>query len=186
MKDYPITIGIDDSPFHFDDASGKTSLIAVVCQGTRIMKVLKENITIDGNDSTSTIIKLVKQAKRHVQYILLDTITFGGFNICDLATIYQEIYKPIIAISEKKINLDAVKTALIKKFPNTHPEKLLKIINAGNLFETTVKTAGGISKIYFHLKGISLKEVKKLLDKICIDSKLPECIRIAHIIGRAL
>ncbi len=186
MKDHPITIGIDDSPFHFDDASRKTSLIAVVCQGTRLMNVLKAYITIDGNDSTSTIIHLVKQAEKHVQYILLDTITFGGFNICDLATIYHETHKPVIAVSEKKIDLDGVKMALLKKFPSTYHEKLYKIINAGNLFEITIKTAGGPSTIYLHLKGISLKETKSLLEKICIDSKLPECIRMAHIIGRAL
>ena len=58
------------------------------------------------------------------------------------------------------------------------------IFNAGNLYQTRVPTAGGDSEIYFHCEGITVKEIELLLEKICIDSKLPEPIRMAHIIGK--
>ncbi len=185
MKDNPITVGLDDARFRFEDPSKKTTLIAVVCQGTRMVRVLKEKITIDGNDSTQIIVRLVKQVEKHVQYILMDTITFGGFNISDLDVIYQETGKPIITVSEKEVDLDAVKRALLLKFPDTFAKKLRLIQNAGNLYDIAVKTAGGWSTVHVHLKGVDIEEARELLQKISVDAKLPECIRMAHIIGKA-
>ena len=63
-------------------------------------------------------------------------------------------------------------------------EKIRYILNAGNLYQYRIRTAGGFSIIYFHVKGIEVDEVKLLIQKSGIDSKLPECIRIAHLIGR--
>jgi len=185
MKKNPISIGLDDATFKLKDTRSKTTpLIGVVCQGTRMVSVVKKDITIDGNDSTEAIINLIRRTEKHVQYVLMDTITFAGFNIADLREIHERTSKPIIALTDKKVNLDSVRTALINRFPKEFKNKIQKIINAGNLFETDVLTAGGASKVYFHHLGIEMEEVKKLLEKLCIDSKLPECLRMAHLIGK--
>ncbi len=185
MKDFPITIGFDDARFELKSKVKTTQLIGAVCQGTRLVGVVKKPISIDGDDATEVLIELAKQNQKHIQYILTDTITFGGFNIIDLGEIYNSLKKPIISITEREVDLDSVKKALIKKFPNTYKNKLQYIINAGELYETNIKTAGGSSKIYFHLKGVDFEEVDDLMQKLCIDSKLPEPVRIAHIIGKA-
>lgn len=185
MKEYPITIGFDDAKFALKSNSKFTQLIGVVCQGTRVVRVLKMPITVDGDDATNSLITLAKKNEKHIQYILTDTITFGGFNIIDLEEIHGQLKKPIIAVTEKKVDLDSVKDALIKNFPQNYKKKFQYIINAGNLYESTIKTAGGLSKIFFHLKGVEFNEAVELLHKLCIDSKLPEPVRIAHIIGKA-
>jgi endonuclease V-like protein UPF0215 family len=184
MKDNPITIGFDDASFNLKSPSNKTQLIGVVCQGFRLIKVVKTEITIDGYDATKKIIELVKQNEKHVQFILTHTITFAGFNIVDLNQIHNELNKPIIAFNERDVDLELVVNTLKQKFPNRFNEKIKNIVNAGNLYHTTINTAGGLSKIYFHVKGIELNEVNSLLQKISIDSKLPESLRIAHLIGR--
>ena len=186
MKEYPITIGFDDASFNFNSPSQRTTqLIGVVCQGTRLVNVFRKEIEIDGDNSTETLINIVKIAEKHVQYILTDTITFAGFNICNLNEIYERTGKPIIAVTEREVNLESVKKALINKFPDSiYKEKIQYILNAGNLYETEVETAGGTSKIFFHSKGIEFNEVNLLLQKVCIDSKLPEPVRLAHIIGK--
>lgn len=184
MKDNPITIGFDDATFELKANVKKTQLIGVVCQGTRIVRVVREEIKIDGEDATEKIIKLVRDNEKHVQYVLTHTITFGGFNLVNLSDIYTETEKPIIAITEREVDFDSVERALKIKFPHTYKNKLRCIIDAGNLYETEINTAGGISKLFFHCKGISIKEVDFLLEKICIDSKLPESVRIAHLIGK--
>jgi endonuclease V-like protein UPF0215 family len=185
MKDNPITIGFDDAAFQLKAKSkDRTELIGVICQGIRMVGAIRKTIIIDGNDATEALIDLIIQTQNHVQYVLTDTITFAGFNICDLEEIYKATKKPIIAITEREVDLESVKSALIKKFPNNYEGKLIKIIKAGDLYESMIKTAGGNSKIYFHCKGITLREAESLFSKICIDSKLPECIRLAHIIGK--
>ncbi|MFX1315646.1 MAG: DUF99 family protein [Promethearchaeota archaeon] len=184
MKDNPITMGFDDSTFDFKDGSRKAQLIGVVCQGIRMVTVVKSEITIDGDDSTEKLIKLVKKNVKHVQFVLTHTITFGGFNLINLDVIYSQLKKPIIAITESEPDLDSVIRALENKFPNSYKDKIQTILNAGDLYETEIETAGGLSKIYFHSKGIAFTDVQSLLRKISIDSKLPECVRIAHLIGR--
>ncbi|MFW9785095.1 MAG: DUF99 family protein [Candidatus Heimdallarchaeota archaeon] len=185
MKQFPITIGFDDAKFELKSKVKTTQLIGVVCQGMRLVRVLISPISIDGDDATISLIKLAKQNEKHIQYVLTDTITFGGFNIIDLEEIYTKLKKPIIAVTEREVDLDSVKVALINKFPKTYKKKLQYIINAGELFETTVETAGGRSKIYLHLKGVIFDEAKDLLKRLCIDSKMPEPVRIAHLIGKA-
>jgi len=186
MKDFPITIGFDDARFNLKSHSITTDLIGIVCQGVRMVSMVKKEITIDGNDATEVLIELAKRNEKHIQYILTDTITFGGFNIIDLEEIYSRINKPILAITERKVDLQAVQKAIVKNFPKRYKEKLQNIVNAGNLYEIFVETAGGLSKIYFHSKGIQFSEVESLLKKICVDSKMPEPVRLAHIIGNAL
>ena len=184
MKDFPITIGIDDAKFDLKSGSKTTFLIGVVCQGTRVVNVVKAPIDIDGDNATDAIINLVIPNEKHVQFILTGTITFGGFNIVDLEEIFQQSNKPVIAITERAVNLDNVKEALIKAFPDSYKLKLSKILNAGPLYQTQIETAGGNSSVYLHIKGLELKNAEQLLKKLCIDSKLPEPLRLAHIIGK--
>ncbi|MHA2034820.1 MAG: endonuclease dU [Promethearchaeota archaeon] len=183
MKENPIVIGFDDATFNLKSGSETTMLIGVVCQGVRAVNLIKTDIKIDGSDGTDKIIELVRQNEKHVQFIFTHTITFGGFNIVDLEKIYGELNKPVIAINEKKVDLDSVIIALEKTFPNNSKEKVQNIFHAGNLYQININTAGGFSTVYFHKKGIEVKEVELLLQKVCIDSKLPECLRIAHLIG---
>jgi endonuclease V-like protein UPF0215 family len=184
MKDQPIILGIDDATFSLKSGNEYTYLIGVICQGTRMIKVEKQRIAIDGNDSTEKITQLIKNNQDFVQYILTHTITFGGFNIMDLKRVNTQTSKPLIAITEREVDLDAVESALKKKYPNTYPKKIGKIENAGPLYQTKIRTAAGYSRIYFHKIGISIKKAKLLLSKSSIDSKLPEPVRMAHLIGR--
>ncbi len=183
MKDNPITIGFDGARFKFNGKQRTTPLIGVVCQGTRLVKVVQKDIEVDGDDSTEAIIELVGKCENDVQFILTHTITFAGFNIADIEEIFNTTKIPVIAFTERMINLDSVKEALIKTFPSTFEKKIKKIIKSGELFETRVKTHGGKSKVYFHTIGCTPEKVKILMEKVCIDSKLPEAVRLAHLIG---
>jgi endonuclease V-like protein UPF0215 family len=184
MKENPIVIGIDDASFELKTDLKTTQLIGVVCQGVRPVSIFRTEIEIDGYDATERLIELVRYNDKHVQFILTHSITFGGFNLIDLNKIYNAIGKPIVAVNERKVDIDLVIKVIKEKFPNTHKQKIQNIIEAGNLFHTQIETAGGQSDIYFHFKGIEINKVESLLQKVCIDSKLPECIRLAHLIGK--
>ena len=184
MKKNPIIIGFDDASFELKGSVKKTQLIGVVCQGIRMVDVVRSEILIDGNDATEKLIELVKKKEKHIQYILTHTITFGGFNLINLDHVYKELNKPIIAVNDRKVDIEAVITTLKKKFPQSYKPKIQNIVNAGNLYSTKIVTAGGSSNIFFHSKGIDINEIDLLLQQVSIDSKLPECVRLAHLIGR--
>ncbi len=42
MKDFPITIGFDDANFKLFSESQTTNLIGIVCQGTRMVGMVKK------------------------------------------------------------------------------------------------------------------------------------------------
>ncbi|MFX0105393.1 MAG: DUF99 family protein [Candidatus Hodarchaeota archaeon] len=184
MKDNPIIIGFDDATFSLKAKSKRTQLIGVICQGIRMVNVVRTEIIIDGDNATDNLIELVKQHEKYVQFIITHTITFGGFNLVNLNKIYRDLGKPVIAVNDREVDLDSVIKTIMNKFPNNYKEKIQNIIDAGNLYQTEIETAGGLSNIYFHSKGIEINRVDSLLQKICIDSKLPECLRLAHLIGR--
>ncbi len=183
MKENPIVMGFDDARYEGFDTK-KTRLIGVICQGTRMVGVSIGEIDIDGTNSTDVLVNLVKLNENHVQYVITDTITFGGFNIMDIKRVYQETKKPVIAVVDRCVDLISVKRALVKKFPDNYRDKLKLIINAGNLYQHKIATAGGDATIYYHSIGIEEDKVNVLLDRISIDSKQPECTRMAHLIGR--
>ena len=60
MKDNPITIGFDDATFKLKTDVKKTQLIGVVCQGTRMVRVVRDDIKIDGDDATEKIILIYR------------------------------------------------------------------------------------------------------------------------------
>lgn len=185
MKKFPITLGVDDASFNYYSNQKTTPLIGVVCQGTRMVAVHRKEIEIDGLDSTEKLIEIIKQTEKHVMYVLTDSITFGGFNIYDMEEVYNNTNKPLIAVSEQEVDLDAVKSALQKKYDHTiYLNKIKKITHAGHLYKAVIETAGGDTDVFYHCIGIAPSEVDELLGTLCIDSKLPEPIRMAHMIGR--
>jgi hypothetical protein len=184
MKDHPINIGFDDSTFNFNSKRKEIPLIGVVCQGVRLVRVLHHPIEVDGNNATSALISMVLKVKKLVQVILTHSITFGGFNLIDLEEIYNKTNIPIISVTEKEVNLTSVKKALKQNFSNVYKEKIQMIINAGNLYKAQIQTAGGKSDVFFHVKGMDPALVEEFLNQISIDSKLPESVRMAHLIGK--
>ncbi|MHA1149544.1 MAG: endonuclease dU [Promethearchaeota archaeon] len=185
MKKFPIALGVDDASFNYYSEQKTTQLIGVVCQGTRMVAVHRREINIDGINSTEKLIEIIKQNEKHVMYVLTDSITFGGFNIYDMKEVYSATQKPLIAVSEQEVDLNAVKNALEKKYNReTYLNKLRKILHAGNLYRAVIETAGGRTNVFYHCIGIETSDVEELLRILCIDSKLPEPIRMAHMIGR--
>ena len=125
MKANPIVIGFDDASFEIKSKLKSTYLIGVVCQGVRVVQLVKGEITIDGTDATKKLIQLVKINEKHIQYILTHTITFGGFNIIDFQEIYDKTQIPIIGITDQIPDIESVQGALRKNFPNDY--RLLRI-----------------------------------------------------------
>ena len=75
----------DDGPFEFK-SKGKDILIGVIFRGGKILDgLLKTEVDIDGLDATEKIIKKVLKTKhKDLRVIMLDGITFAGFNTVDI------------------------------------------------------------------------------------------------------
>lgn len=181
-------IGWDDAPFTFRNK--KTLLIGVVCRGGEwIDGILTTRIDIDGRDATEKIAEALNKSGHYDQLrvIMLNGITFGGFNIVDMEALYKKTKLPVIAIIRSRPNLESMKKAL-KKFRDFR-KRWDMIEKAGRIEGINIK--GKVIKeknknVYYQKVGVSNKTAKEIIRVSCTRSLIPEPLRIAHLIGSGL
>ncbi len=177
MKKQIRVIGIDDASF--DKFKDKTVLVlGTIYRGGDFMDGLVScYVDKDGSEATDKIIEMINNTKfkPQLQYILLDGIAVGGFNVIDVEKLSKETSLPVIVVIRSYPNFKEIIDALKK----LKMEKKIKLIEkAGEVIK--------IGKIYVQLTNIDEKEAEKLLKILCTHSYFPEPIRVAHIIGSGL
>ena len=171
-------LGVDDAPFP-SHTKNKVMLIGTIFRGgTWLDGVLRTYIKGDGTDSTSNIIKMVNGSRHKDQMgvIMLDGITFGGFNVVNIKEIFDETGIPVIVIMRKFPNFEKIKKALMR-FEDCR-ERWALIQEAG-----TVHKIENIEPLYIQIYGIDLEDAKEIVSIATTRSAIPEPIRVAHLIG---
>jgi len=171
-------VAFDDGPFKHK-AKGKTVLIGVIFRGGSFMDgVLKRDIRIDGTDAEEEIIDSVKRMKfKDVRVIMLDGITFAGFNTVNIKRISKKTKLPVIVVLRKKPNFKEFLSAL-KKLPH-FKERAACVEAAGKVFWTKV----GERRLAFQKSGIEEKDAAEIIRISCTRANMPEPLRIAHLIA---
>ena len=171
-------LGIDDAPFP-SHTKNKVMLIGTVFRGgTWLDGVLRTYITGDGEDSTEKIILMVNKTrhKDQIGVIMLDGITFGGFNLANIKEIFEKTGVPVIVIMRKFPNFEKIKRALIRF--DDHQRRWNSILDAGKVFKIEDEES-----IYIQIKGIDLEDAKEIVALSTTRSAIPEPIRVAHLIA---
>ena len=175
-------IGIDDAPFKkFKDE--KTLIVGAILRGNSLLEgVIVREVSVDGDDSTSKIIEMIKNTRhrRQLKAILLHGITFAGLNIADIAEINKETALPVIAVTSKKPDNESF-AAAIRKTGNSE-EKIKKLEKAGKINEVKI----GSRSIYLQLSGISCNNAEEIVRITTARGFIPEPIRVAHMIASAI
>ena len=168
-------IGFDDAPFPRNHR-GDMLLVGAVYAGPRLEGVLSDKIRRDGINATRTIVRLVSKShyREHIQAVLLQGITFAGFNVVDLQAAFDALKLPVIAVSRRQPDMEAVRTALLDHVPGGQPKWRL-IQKAG-----PVEPAAGV---YVQRAGISLRDTEMLIERLALNGRLPEPLRTAHLIA---
>jgi len=174
-------LGIDDGNF-VPREEGLVDLIGVVYRGGYWLEgVMRTEIEVDGMDATEKIATMVRASPHYNQLrvIMLDGITFAGFNIVDITELFQKVKLPVIAIVREKPNLEEIRKAL-ENLPE--PEKRWAAVkNAGKL--SKVRTRGAEGTVYMQTAGISQVDAETIVRNTSLRSNIPEALRVAHIIA---
>jgi endonuclease V-like protein UPF0215 family len=180
-------IGWDDAPFSFSDRS--TIVIGVVCRaGLQVDGIITTKIKVDGTDATNKITRAIKKSKHYGQLriIMLDGITFGGFNIVNIKTLFKKTGIPVIAVIKEKPNLASVKKAL-RRFKDRE-KRWKKIQYAGKIHQMFVKNNVLKSQktVYYQMAGLKKPLAEAIIKSAAVHSGTPEPLRIAHLIGEGV
>lgn len=171
-------LAFDDGPFK-SKTIGKDILIGVIFRGGQFIDgLLKADIDIDGMDAQIKIIDLVKKTRhKDIRIIMLDGITFAGFNIVNIKEIYENTRLPVIVINRKMPNFDKFKRS-IAKFSEAN-KRLKCVDDAGPVHKVNVLG----KNLYFQCCGLEIKEAEKIIKISSTKSVMPEPLRVAHIIA---
>ena len=175
-------LGVDDGKF-FLHTQGTVIVVGVVFRGgCSIDGVMHTNILIDGLDATEKFASMINTSPHHRQLrlVMLNGITFGGFNIVDINRLYVATGLPVLSLTHEKPDLDAVHKAL-KNLPNSE-ERWKLIVEAGEIYEIINNGA----TVYLALAGISLADAQKIIRLTSTRGCLPEPLRVAHLVASGI
>lgn len=178
------TIGIDDGSFE-PNTEGETCLVGVVMRGGEwVDGVLVDEVEIDGMDSTSTLIDMIKPSrhKEQLRVILTSGITFAGFNVLDVNEVFEKTGLPVIVVSREKPDMPSVKQALQNL--GDWEKRWEKLNSAGDLIPVERKDSQGRkSTVYIQVRGMDEEDAKDVIHVTSTKSSIPEPLRLAHLIA---
>ncbi|MGB9729386.1 MAG: DUF99 family protein [Thermoprotei archaeon] len=180
-------LGIDDGAFpsfvKIKKKTFKTLLVGVLLTNMKLEWIGSELITVDGNEATDIIIKIVKKSPIKPDIIFLSGISFAGFNIADPFKINNNLNIPIIIVVDRKPSMSSIKDALMKHFPDW--ENRWKIIEKTQpLIE--IKQTEKSKPIYSYSLGLNDYLTIEIIKNTGLGGKLPEPLRLANMIATTI
>ena len=177
-------LGIDDGKFT-PHSKEQVPIVGVVFRGGCWLDgVMYTTLTVDEFDATERIAAMITRSPhyRQLRVVLLNGITFAGFNIVDIKLLNAETELPIIAVTHKKPNLYKVHAAL-QHLPDSE-KRWSAILNAGDIIPVTPQSEK--KKGYMEISGISEGTAREVLRLTSTRSNIPEALRVAHLVASGI
>ena len=168
-------LGIDDSAL----INEKVTIIGTFFRGGgQLDGIMRSEVTKDGMDATESITTMVRNSKHYgqIKVIMLDGVTFGGFNPVDITHIFEKTKIPVIVCMRSCPDFDKIKLAL-----DNLPEKEIRwkiIQQAGKIYKTNSD-----NPIFFQVCGIDKDTALEIIRISSTHSNIPEPLRVAHLVA---
>ena len=168
-------IGFDDAPFPRSHR-GDVLVVGAAFAGERLDGVLSTRVRRDGANATRMLAKSVLASRFHAQChaVLLQGIAFAGFNVVDIQALSALIGLPVIVVSRRKPDLDAIRDALLAH------------VRGGARKWKLIEQAGpmqAVGRVWMQCVDIDSDRARKLIERHCRYGDLPDALRAAHLIA---
>jgi endonuclease V-like protein UPF0215 family len=177
-------LGVDDG-FFIPHTKGNCIVVGVVFRGGYWFDgIMRTQIQIDGMDATEKIGEMITNSAHYGQLriVMLDGVTFAGFNIVDTSRLNELVKLPIIAITRKNPNFEDIQKALRNL---TFYEERWEAISKANKI-VKIPTRNRDKHIYIQVTGIEVEKAKKIIAETSTRSNIPEALRVAHLIASGM
>jgi len=174
-------LGVDDGVF-IPHTKGLVLVVGVVFRGGYWLDgVMHTRIRVDGFDATHKIASMIIDSPHYKQLrvIMLNGITFAGFNVVDVKKLYSKTKLPVMAVTREKPDFAEIREALAH-LPKSE-ERWKTILNASQIFAMSTRRKS--EKIYVQVSGILEEDARKILKLTSTRSNIPEALRVAHLIA---
>ena len=177
-------VGVDDGIFT-PHVKGLVSVIGVVFRGGYWFDgIMRTEVHVDGFDATRKIVSMILNSPHYKQLrvVMLNGVTFAGFNVVDIRKLYQKTRLPVITVTREKPNFEEIHKAL--RNLSRSGERWKSITSGGELFETFTRSKN--ERIYMQVSGLMVDDAKKIVRLTSTRSSIPEALRVAHIIASGI
>ncbi len=163
-------VGFDDGYFK---RPGRAPLVGVICRGSVMEGVKITEIEVDGDDVTDKILDIITPMLDQLSAVFLYGTVFGGTNVVDMHAMGEVI--PTVAVS------DRVPTPRFLRAFELRRKAYLVERNPPLL---PISTRRG--RVHAAWVGLTEGEAKRLIELYQINAKIPEPLRLAHIIAKGV
>lgn len=177
-------LGVDDGVFT-PHVKRLVPVVGVVFRGGYWLDgVMHTKVEVDGFEATDKIASMIINSPHYKQLgvIMLDGVTFAGFNVVDIKKLNMETKLPVMVVTRERPNFEEIREAL-KNLPKSE-ERWAVILNAGEIFEVSTRSRN--EKVYMQISGILEEDARKILQLTSTRSNIPEPLRVAHLIASGI
>jgi uncharacterized protein len=174
----PHVLGIDDAPFR-KGKDQEVPIVGVVMEGPDLVEaVTVGRIPVDADDAASVLCSWIRSLRgfRSIQAILLGGITIAGLGVVDLDQLATGVERPALAVTRRNPAQSELRRAL-------RAAGLSQRLPLLDRSPPAIEAAPGL---YVAAAGLSPAEAAMLVRLMLRKSRLPEPLRIAHMVAAAL
>jgi hypothetical protein len=168
-------VGFDDAPFERDHR-GDVLLVGTVFAGTRLEGVLSTRVRRDGANAAARLAECLLRSRflPQLHVVLLQGISFAGFNVVDLRSLQRRTGLPVLVVTRRPPDLESIRSALLDHVPGG--ARKWRLIEAAGPMEP-------VAGVHVQRLGIGLADTEKLLARLQLHGQMPEPLRVAHLIA---
>lgn len=174
----PHVLGVDDGPFD-KSRDATTPIVGVMTEGADLVEgVAVTRFPIDGDGITEFLATWIAGLRlaSALHAVVLGGLTIAGLSVVDLAELAERSGVPALAVNRKGPRDERLVSALVAA-GLAERIALIERAPAAWAFEPGVFVAHA---------GAGREEVERILRAVRGKSRLPEPLRLAHLIGAAL
>ncbi|MFX1491657.1 MAG: DUF99 family protein [Promethearchaeota archaeon] len=144
--------------------------------------IIWSKVTVRGMDATETIISMVQRlARDDLNGIMIHGCVLAGYNIIDLSEVYKATNLPVISITGEPH--EDLESHLKSTFPSDWKARLKVARRNGEMHSISIDNQ---NTVYGQFIGCKKQIVKGVLKRFTHFGGIPEPIRVARILARAL
>jgi endonuclease V-like protein UPF0215 family len=174
----PHVLGIDDAPFE-KRQSGPVPIVGVMMEGATVVEsVVIGAFPVDGSDATAYLSGWIAGVRfvRAVQAVMLGGVTIAGLGVVDVNRLSRELERPVLVVTRRSPSGSDLERALLAagltdRVPILRRSPALAPVSEG---------------LFLAHAGVTPEEAKHLVAATVGKARVPEPLRVAHLIARAL
>jgi len=163
--------------------SRKSVLAGVVMRADLLLDGFSfSTATVGGLDATEAVLRLYERLRRKdVNIIMLNGCVISWYNVIDLNEVHERTGKPLICVTYEPS--PGLEKYFKEYFPEDWAERLAIYERNGPRKAIRLRTG---HEVFIRAIGLDEEEAKKVLDKFTLHGSIPEPLRLARLLARAV